>query len=79
MLDGSDRPFYRWFAGGVLNTCANAVDRHVAARPRRPGRPHLRLPVTGVTRTLTYAELRDQVARAAGALAAPRRRPRATP
>ena len=29
VLDRSDPPFYRWFAGGVLNTCFNAVDRHV--------------------------------------------------
>ena len=34
VLDRSDPPFYRWFTGGVLNTCFNAVDRHV-----RDGRP----------------------------------------
>ena len=31
VLDDSRPPFYRWFAGGELNTCANALDRHVAA------------------------------------------------
>ena len=29
VLDDSNKPFYRWFAGGELNTCYNAVDRHV--------------------------------------------------
>src|SRR3712207_4350865 len=29
VLDDSGAPFYRWFVGGVLNTCHNAVDRHV--------------------------------------------------
>src|SRR2546422_3601975 len=31
ILDDSRPPFYRWFAGGELNTCTNALDRHVAA------------------------------------------------
>ena len=34
----------RWFVGGVCNTCCNAVDRHVDARPRRAGGDHLRFP-----------------------------------
>ena len=29
VLDASNPPFYRWFADGVLNTCFNALDRHV--------------------------------------------------
>ena len=29
-LDSGDAPFYRWFPAGTLNTCENAVDRHVA-------------------------------------------------
>ncbi len=33
----------RWFVGAVCNTCYNAVDRHVRARPRRPAGDHLRL------------------------------------
>ena len=37
-------PFYRWFPDGELNTCANALDRHVDDGPRRPGRADLRLP-----------------------------------
>ena len=30
-LDSSNPPFYRWFPDGELNTCYNAVDRHVMA------------------------------------------------
>ena len=29
VIDDSNPPFYRWFADGTLNTCFNAVDRHV--------------------------------------------------
>src|SRR3954467_12332233 len=68
VLDSDKAPFYRWFAGGVLNTCFNAVDRHVAAG--RGGQPAIihDSPVTGTKRVITYAELKDQVARFAGAL-----------
>ena len=70
VLTKVDDNHYRWFADGVLNTCANAVDRHVAAGRADQAAIVYDSPVTGVTRTLTYGELRDQVARAAGALAA---------
>ena len=43
VLDDSRAPFYRWFAGGRLNTCYNALDRHVERRPRRPAGADLRL------------------------------------
>ncbi|WP_188193408.1 propionyl-CoA synthetase [Nonomuraea sp. SYSU D8015] len=58
----------RWFPGGRLNTCHNALDRHVAAG--RGGQAALihDSPVTGTVRTYTYAELLDQVARTAGML-----------
>jgi propionyl-CoA synthetase len=70
VLDQSRAPFYRWFAGGEVNTCYNAVDRHVAAG--RGGQLALIYdsPVTGIVRTLTYAELQEQTARFAGVLAA---------
>ena len=42
-LDSSRAPLYGWFPDGVLNTSYNALDRHVAGRPRRAGRPDLRL------------------------------------
>ncbi len=59
-----------WFADGLVNTCHNAVDRHVAA-----GRGHQLAiihdsPVTETVTTLTYAELLGRVARLAGALKA---------
>jgi len=68
VLDRSRPPFYRWFAGGVLNTCFNAVDRHV--RDGRGGQAALVYdsPVTGRQRTFTYAGLLDEVARFGGVL-----------
>src|SRR5918911_3948636 len=70
ILDRTNPPFYRWFAGGVLNTCFNAVDRHV--RDGRADQPALIYdsPVTGSGRTLTYRQLLDEVARFAGVLRA---------
>jgi propionyl-CoA synthetase len=70
VLDDSRAPLYRWFAGGRLNTCYNALDRHV----ERGRAEQLALiydsPVTGTVATFTYRELRDEVAKFAGALAA---------
>ncbi|MDX1711823.1 MAG: AMP-binding protein, partial [Rhodovibrionaceae bacterium] len=70
VLDDSNPPFYRWFAGGVLNTCYNALDRHVEAG--KGDKPALIYdsPVTEQIAHYTYADLRDHVARFAGALAA---------
>jgi propionyl-CoA synthetase len=68
VLDRSNLPFYRWFPGGMLNTCFNAVDRHV--RDGRAGQPALIYdsPVTGSQRVMTYQQLLDEVARFAGVL-----------
>jgi propionyl-CoA synthetase len=68
VLDDSRPPFYRWFAGGRLNTCWNALDRHVAAG--RGGRIALiwDSPVTGGVERFTYRALLDRVARFAGVL-----------
>ena len=70
VLDDSSAPFFKWFPDGQLNTCFNAVDRHVAEG--RGGQAALVYdsPVTGTTATYSFAELRDEVARAAGALRA---------
>jgi propionyl-CoA synthetase len=69
VLDDSNPPFYRWFAGGMLNTCYNAVDRHVeAGRGDQIAIIH-DSPVTASQRTISYAQLQDQVSRFAGALA----------
>ncbi|SHI53771.1 AMP-binding protein [Wenxinia saemankumensis] len=63
-------PLYEWFSDGLVNTCWNAVDRHVAAgRGDQDALIH-DSPVTGTLSRLTYAELQQQVARLAGALAA---------
>jgi len=68
VLDASGAPFYRWFTGGVLNTCFNAVDRHV--RDGRGDQAALIYdsPVTGTSRTITYRQLLAEVARFAGVL-----------
>jgi propionyl-CoA synthetase len=68
VIDRSNPPFYRWFRGGELNTCFNAVDRHVLrGRGDQVAIIH-DSPVTGTIREITYGELLDQVARFAGAL-----------
>src|ERR1700751_13823 len=69
VLDDSRPPFFRWFAGGRLNTCWNAVDRHVAAGRGERVALIWDSPVTGQIRHFTYRELRDEVARLAGVLA----------
>jgi propionyl-CoA synthetase len=68
ILDASAAPFYRWFAGGSLNTCHNAVDRHVEAGLGEQPALVYDSPGTGTKRTFTYAELLDRVSRLAGAL-----------
>lgn len=68
VLDDSRPPFYRWFPDAELNTCVNAVDRHVAdGRGEQPALVY-DSPVTGVKRVYTYAQLLDETARFAGAL-----------
>ncbi|HET7756716.1 MAG TPA: AMP-binding protein, partial [Steroidobacteraceae bacterium] len=70
VLDDSRAPFYRWFAGGRLNTCYNALDRHVeAGRGEQPALIY-DSPVSGTVARFSYRELRDRVAAFAGALAA---------
>src|SRR5205823_6602494 len=68
VLDADHPPFYRWFRGGRLNTCWNALDRHVAAG--RGGQTALIYdsPVTQTIARWTYRELRQAVAQLAGAL-----------
>jgi propionyl-CoA synthetase len=68
VLDASRPPYYRWFAGGMLNTCYNALDLHVDRGRGKQRALVYDSPVTGTLATFTYAELRDEVARVAGAL-----------
>ena len=69
VFDGSRQPLYRWFVGGEVNTCYNALDLHI--EKGRGDQPALIYdsPVTDSTKTFTYRELRDKVAVFAGALA----------
>ena len=70
VLDDSRSPFYRWFTGGQLNTCYNAVDRHVENGRSEQTALIYDSPVTDSIRSLSFRELRDEVATCAGALAA---------
>jgi propionyl-CoA synthetase len=68
VLDASAKPAARWFVGGELNTCYNALDRHVdAGRADQPALIYDSA-VTEDSRTYTYRELRDEVALFAGVL-----------
>ena len=49
VLDRANPPFYRWFADGVMNTCYNAVDRHVQAGRGDQAALIYDSPVTGTT------------------------------
>jgi propionyl-CoA synthetase len=68
VLDASHPPFYRWFSGGSLNSCYNALDWHV--ENGRADQPALLYdsPVTDSTKVFTYRALLDEVARFAGVL-----------
>src|SRR5437879_11028983 len=68
VFDNSRPPYYRWFTGGMLNTCYNALDLHVDRGRGKQRALVYDSPVTDTIRVLTYTELRDAVARMAGAL-----------
>jgi propionyl-CoA synthetase len=68
VLDDSHSPFTLWFPGARLNTCHNALDRHVASGRAAQLALIYDSPVTGQVKRFTYRELRDEVARLAGAL-----------
>ena len=68
VLDDSNTPFYRWYSGAMLNTCYNAVDRHVEQGRGEQAALVYDSPVTDTVRRYSYAELRDEVARLAGVL-----------
>ena len=69
-LFAENAPIYEWFSDGLVNTCYNAVDRHVDAGRGDQAAIIYDSPVTGSQRTLTYTQLRDEVAGFAGGLAA---------
>jgi propionyl-CoA synthetase len=70
VLDDSNKPFYRWFSGGKVNTCFNAVDFHIENGRGDQYAIIYDSPVTQTIKKYTYNQLRDEVARFAGALEA---------
>jgi propionyl-CoA synthetase len=68
VLVNDNAPFYQWFQGGELNTCYNAVDRHVANGRADQAAIIYDSPVTDSKQTITYKELLDRVSKFAGAL-----------
>ncbi|HYO86753.1 MAG TPA: propionyl-CoA synthetase [Dermatophilaceae bacterium] len=68
VLDDSAAPFYRWFPDGTLNTCYNALDRHIVGGRAEQAALHYESPVTGMSHTYSYADLLEKVAHFAGVL-----------
>lgn len=69
VLDDTNKPFYRWFTGGEINTCYNALDLHIDQGRGDQYALIYDSPVTNTIKKYTYRELRDEVARFAGVLA----------
>ncbi|MBT8106694.1 MAG: propionyl-CoA synthetase, partial [Gammaproteobacteria bacterium] len=70
VLDNPAPDIYRWFSGGQLNTCYNALDRHVERGRGEQAAIIYDSAVTDTQRKISYAELLDEVSRFAGAIAA---------
>jgi propionyl-CoA synthetase len=70
VLDDSNKPFYRWFSGGETNTCYNALDYHIDNGRGEQNAMIYDSPVTDTIKKYTYTQLREEVARFAGVLAA---------
>jgi propionyl-CoA synthetase len=68
VLDASRAPFYRWFSGGLVNTCYNLLDVHVENGRAEQVALIYDSPVTGLIKSYTYRELLNEVASFAGAL-----------
>ncbi|MEJ2029279.1 MAG: AMP-binding protein, partial [Maritimibacter sp.] len=69
-LSDENAPLYEWFADGMVNTCWNAVDRHVENGRADQVAIIYDSPITGTQNKITYAELQERVSRFAGGLAA---------
>ncbi|WP_455199438.1 propionyl-CoA synthetase [Kaarinaea lacus] len=70
VLDRSNPPFYRWYSGATLNSCYNALDRHVENGRADQAALIYDSPVTSTRKTWSYGELRDDVAKVPGMLKA---------
>ena len=69
LFDGN-APLYEWFSDAMVNTCWNAVDRHVEAGRGAQTAIIYDSPATGIKQKINYSQLRSRVARLAGALRA---------
>ena len=69
-LDDSNAPLYEWFTDGMVNTCWNAVDRHVEGGRGDQTAIIYDSPITGAMARISYAELKDKVSLLAGGMAA---------
>ncbi|MEO1226185.1 MAG: propionyl-CoA synthetase [Pseudomonadota bacterium] len=69
VLDDANPPMYRWFPGGQLNTCYNALDRHVAAGRGDDTALIYDSPVTETIERFSFRALTEAVAKLAGAMA----------
>lgn len=69
-LHDANAPLYEWFTDGMVNTCYNAVDRHVENGRADQTAIIYDSPITGVKDKITYAELKDKVVSLAGAMVA---------
>jgi propionyl-CoA synthetase len=69
ILDDSNAPFYKWFPGGRMNTCYNAIDRHVEGGRADQTAIIYDSPVTKTIKKISYKELQEKVAIFAGGLA----------
>ncbi len=68
VLDESNKPFNRWFKGGKINTCYNAIDRHIEEGRGDQDALIYDSPVTDTIEKYTYSELKDRVSKSAGFL-----------
>ena len=68
VLDSSNPPFYKWYPGGKMNTCYNAVDRHVESGRADQTAIIYDSPVTNTIKKISYKELLDEVSTFAGVL-----------
>ena len=68
-LDDSNAPMVQWYADGVMNTCYNALDRHVEAGRGDQAAIIYDSPITGAKATFSYSEMLERVSVLAGALA----------
>ena len=70
VLDDSNKPFYRWFTGGEINTCYNALDYHIDQGRGDQLALIYDSPVTDTIKKYTFNQMRDEVAKFAGVLKA---------